>query len=308
MASDETALQHLLALRQVAAFATAGLDELAALAETARAVAFEAGAEVAAAGAELGQLHLVLSGRIEAVPHASAAPHELRAWTPHELFGVYEALAHRPLGPRAIATEATHTLQLSAGELGDLLEDNFGVMTSMLRELARRVVAACATTGAASGSAITASATGTRPLGLIERVLVLRDHRLLAHAHLQALFMLANLSTEARWAPGSPAVCAGDDADHAIFLIDGALSGDGGKRCEPGDALGLLEMLGGLPHRATAKAIGPTRALLASTAAVFDVLEDHAALGLAMLEALAAALLDAAPQACASPPARAADR
>jgi CRP-like cAMP-binding protein len=58
----------------------------------------------------------------------------------------------------------------------------------------------------------------------------------------------------------------------------------------PGHTIGALETLAERPYRATIDAATPVRALESSANAIFDVLEDHTDLGMAMLASFAATL------------------
>jgi nucleotide-binding universal stress UspA family protein len=205
---------------------------------------------------------------------------------------VLEVLARREPAVAAIAAVETRTLQLSGAELGEVLEDNFGVLLSVLRELAGRVLA-----NPVRPSRHAPRLVSVGSLGLVERLIVLRRQVPFAKARLQALATLAQASEELTLPVGAVLTRAGDPATGAIVIIEGALQGRllGGDLIVhgAGDAVGLFETLAGSRYRATIEASTPVRALASSGAALLDVLEDHTDVGLAMLATFASSLLGA---------------
>ena len=276
-------LRRMLALRQFPMFATAELAELATIAENLVPARFPAGAVIAPAGARLPGLHLVLEGRIEAS----------RSWGPRQIFGALEVLARRDHAAAAVAAIETCTLQLSSSDLAEVLEDNFGVLLAVVRELAARTLAAGPP---APPIAVPSGGVG---LGLVERLIVLRQLLPFAGARLQGLAMLAHGSEEVDWAQGAIVARAGELASGSLLVLDGVLRGrgPGNAACElgRGHAFGALETLAGTGHTATLEAVTPVRALHSSGTAMLDVLEDHPDIGMSMVSAFARGLLDRSP-------------
>src|SRR5688572_6756075 len=127
-------LRRMLSLRQFRLFESADLDELATIAENLADTTIPAGAVVATAGSRLHGVHLILRGRIESNPRGLT-------WGPRQAFGVLEVFAKREVAHTAVAATEVHTLHLSETDIGEVLEDNFGVLLATLRELATRVSA-----------------------------------------------------------------------------------------------------------------------------------------------------------------------
>lgn len=273
-------LRRMLMLRQFPMFATAELTELATIAENLVETAFSPGAVIAPAGARLPGLHLVLEGKIEAD----------RSWGPREIFGELEAFAGREHAACAVAASETRTLLLSASDLAEIVEDNFGVLLAVVRDLAARLLA---TRPRARAIALPRVDPG---LGLVERLIALRQLAPFVGARLQGLAMLAHGSEEISWAPGVTVARAGELASGSALVLDGALRVEqpGGATSElaPGQAFGGLETLAGVGHTATLVAVAPVRALYSSATAIFDVLEDHPDIAMSMIGALARGLLD----------------
>ncbi len=277
-------LSRMLRLRRFALFEHADLDELASIAENLVDTELPAGTVIATAGSRLRGIHLVVDGRIETEPRA-------HSWGPNQAYGALEVFANREVAQTAIAVTPVHTLQLLASELGEVLEDNYGVLLATLRELAERVLAhappqprnlALQTAGA---------------LGLVERLIVLRQELPFTGARLQALASLAHASDEVTWPAGSTISRAGEPATSAFVIVAGsAASTRGGetKLLAPGASVGYLETLAGLPYGATVETTSPVRLLRSRGSAIFDVIEDHTDVALAMLATFSRTLLDTA--------------
>ena len=279
-------LRRLLELRRFPLLTGAELGELAVLAENAVEIVYPSGARVAEP-ARLAAVHLVLGGQIDAGPARSG---------PYEPFGWLDVLARRPLGAPAVAVGDTRTLRLAASDLTEILEDNFGLLAIALRDLATRTLAA-RPHGPRARRAL--SLPGPGPLGLVERMIALRQRVPFTSARLEALAILAYESEEVIWPAGHIASRCGDPARTAGFILDGELRATPAGResvlLGPGGMVGVLESLAGLRHTSTVTTVTPVRVLEIASTAIFDVLEDHSELGLAMLATFAGELLDAAP-------------
>jgi len=300
---DPILLRRLLELRRFPLLAAAELGELATLAENVVETSHGSGAVIARPPL-LDEIHLILSGRIEAGAQAHAA---------HGAFGLLEVLARRPLAVPAVAVGETRTLRLTAPDLREVLEDNYGLLLIALRELAGRTLAGRG--GGPWGRRLARAAPLAAPLGLVERMIVLRQQAPFAPtascgpmaiglgrpAPLEAIAILAYASRETTWPAGSVMVRSDEPARSAHFLLDGnvrVLRPDHAPRLlGPGSSLGVIEGLAGVHHAAAVEVVSPVRALEVGSAVIFDVIEDHPELGLSIIEALAGELLDAAARA-----------
>ncbi len=75
-------------------------------------------------------------------------------------------------------------------------------------------------------------------------------------------------------------------------ILEGAVKIRGTDRIlGPGDAVGTIEVLAEALQQETAEAVMPVRALQVSAASIFDVIEDHTELGLAVIASMAGELL-----------------
>jgi CRP-like cAMP-binding protein len=267
---DPFVLRRALWLRHVRWLATAELPDLALLAENLTEVHFVAGQIVAPAGVAPGALHFIIDGEIG---------FDGRRWGPGAVVGGLEVLARRPLALALLATQNTRTLELPSADLFDILDDNFAILRAALRGLADLMPPPPPLVLPALGE----------PLGFVERLTLLRDQPTFRGAGLDALADLAHASQEVWFAANSAVVRQGDPAASAFVIVEGSLLGPDGM-LGPGHTIGALETLAERPYRATLDAATPVRALESSANAIFDVLEDHTDLGMAMLASFAATL------------------
>lgn len=278
------ALRRILALRQFPILCDAELGELALFAENVTEVTLPAGTVLATAGSRLAALHLILDGEI-ATTGAQA-----RTWRPRQVFGALEVLADRAASGPAVTTVEATTLRLSAPDVSEVLEDSFGVMLAALRGLAAGVKARSVEARAADVSML-------RSLGLVERLIALRQQLAFSSAPLEPLVALAHASEEVVFPAGAIVTRAGGRGTSSYVIIEGtsrATQGAGPARMlGPGDAIGHLETLGDVPHSETVEVIEPLRALKLEARMLLDVIEDHTDFGRAILAALARLLLDA---------------
>jgi CRP-like cAMP-binding protein len=281
-------IQRVLALRQLPGFGDADLSELATIAENAVDRTFAAGATVAAPTSRFPAIHLVVEGRL-------AATRTRRAWGPRQLLGVLEVLAGRPSPERVIAVQDTRTLQLAADDVGEILEDNHGVLSIARRVLARRLLARNAAPGPRARVPVHGLA---GPLGIVDRLAILRAQAPFAGASLQALSTLAQATEELRLPAGAPLCRASEEAGELLVLLEGSVRSSGAavrRRLAAGAALGALEVLAELPHASEVEASTAVRALRLPAPALLDVMEDHTDFAIALVGRLAGALLDRGP-------------
>ena len=278
--TDPVVLRRMLALRHFPLLGGVQLDELATLAENVVELVLPSGAGLPAAEPDGAVATFVLDGRIASRD---------RRWGPGEVHGGLEVLAGRGLAQPAVVERATRALQLATGDLRDVLEDNFGVLLSVLHALADRILAAGllrAPAGVVPG--------GPRPLGLVDQLLLLRGQPPLARVPIGVLASLAAGSVELEMEAGEVVARAGEVATRALVLVDGVLvARDDGSVHRPGAAIGLLEMLAGARHALTVEAVAPVRILASDSATLVDVLEDQPEAALSILATLAGVLLDA---------------
>ncbi len=281
----QAAIQRILMLRRFPGFDDASLADLAIIADNVLEQRFEAGATVTETG-RASALYLVIAGKL-------ASPESGRAWGPHQTFGALEAMARHPVREAVIAEVPSVTLRIDAAIYREVLEDAFGLLSSVRRSLARTLLGMRPRLPATT-LVDTPEATSDALLGMVERLIVLRRHLAFGKGRIEALAALAQASEEIRLPAHVALARAGDLAEGAIVILEGSVSGwldDERFVLGPGQTIGGLETLAEAPFAATVTTLTPIRALRCPAAALFDVLEDHTDFALALVEALAGELV-----------------
>jgi CRP-like cAMP-binding protein len=283
-------LRRLLALLQSPLLVDIELSELAILAENVVESTFVRGEQVAPGGQCPRSIHHVLEGRIE----LAAAP--ARTWTAHTTFGLLEVLSRRPLAAPALAVSDVTTLELDAADLFEILEDHFVLLRRLIRALAARAIELPSRWPPVPPPAPAPDA----PMGLVDRMIFIRQYLPLVAARMQPLAILAHAARELTWSPGEVVAHAGASDRDAFIVVEGALAatrdGEETRLYGPRTAFGALEIFAGRPHDHEVTAITHARVLALPANVLLDVLEDCADLALSVAASLAAAILDGAPQ------------
>lgn len=286
MDDHQTPVQRLLTLRQFPGLDEASMDELAVIAQNVVEQRFAPG-ETIVAPARSAPLHLVVEGKVRS-PSG-------QTWGPRELVGALEAIARRRAREPVIAELPTRTLRLGAAHFREILDDNFGLLTSVRRTLAKAVLADPSPLPAPPRIVIEAEVAPGAQLGMVDRLIVLRRYMPFGKGRIEALAALAQASEEVRLPARTLVGAEGAPATSVLVLLDGTVHGTRDQVSAvlgPGHSPGALECLAEVPYAATLSTLTAVRALRFPNAALYDVLEDHTDLALAMVESLAGALLD----------------
>jgi CRP-like cAMP-binding protein len=278
-------IQRMLTLRQFPGFADADLGELATIAENLVERTYIPGATVATPASRVPAIHLVIDGRLEGASSRNA-------WGPRSAVGALEAIAGRAMTDRVVATKETRTLQLATADFAEILEDNYSVLSSARRMLARRLLALDTALVMRPRALVDDF---VEPLGMVERLLILRAQLPFARAKLQALSTLAQAAEELRFPARTTIFEAGEDANGVLVILDGLAKlrrVNGPDLVMAGAAIGALETLAELPLSSAIESVTPLRVLRLPGAALFDVMEDHTDFAISLVGRLAAELLD----------------
>jgi CRP-like cAMP-binding protein len=260
--ADPILMRRILSLRQFPMFMHADIGELVVVAENIIERTFQASEAV-----DGDFLHFVVDGVL------ASGDRQVRA---REVHGVLDALANRP-APPTIALVPSHTFALDGADYLDVLEDNFGLLLATMRDLAANV--------AFTATRSELPHVDDTKLGLVERLIVLRQQFPLEAARLETLSILAHAATEARFSAGATMRAPGSPADALVILSGTVHAGD--RVLGPGDSLGFVEALAGSRYAEPVEAVTAVRVLETRAATILDVLEDHTDLGLSILRALA---------------------
>jgi CRP-like cAMP-binding protein len=232
-------------------------------------------------------LYFVVSGEVK----LSKAGGNDRILGGRSLIGPPDVLLDRPRSRTALATAPTHLLKMRAADWLDLLEDSF--------ELTRRIV-----TNFAAGvhelrlrppplggfDEPRSSAPPARGLNLVERILLLRDVSIFAHASIQTLTILAELAREISATKGDVVPSRDGTECRLIVVASGEVAASFAEhapeaRFGPGS---LVYGPAALNHawRYEARSTAVTRAIAFSLEDYFDVMEEHFGLARSALRAL----------------------
>lgn len=250
------------------------------------------GAVLFRAGEPGDHIHYVVSGRVEVRdPSGRAAP-----WSfgPRSAIGGIDVAQGQPYSRTAVAVEDAILFRIHCDDYFEILEDNFEFAKSLIgflfrgvEELARPLPPEVVYPDQA-GPGELAGLSGRRGLGLIERVLVLRAAAPLARIRLQVLVRLAQEARERRLAAGEALFEPGQGTGALWLVAHGCVVGE--RRDPPLAArFGPGQMV--LPYAAIAQVEAPYRAAAAVPSLVlalgreelWDVMEDHAEVGRALL-------------------------
>jgi len=130
-------------------------------------------------------------------------------------------------------------------------------------------------------------------LTTVEKVLFLMRAPATAEVSTDALARLASVALEEEVGIGTRLFASGDEAETLYFILDGAvrIEGHEGLRlAEASELLGGLALLAGLPHSATATAVGTTRILRVERDDLNDLLDEDGEFAHALFSGLVRSL------------------
>jgi CRP-like cAMP-binding protein len=250
------------------------------------------GAVLFRAGEPGDHVHYLVSGQVELRdPSGRAAP-----WSfgPRSAIGGIDVAQGQPYSRTAVAVEDTLLFRIHGDDYFEILEDNFEFAKSLigflfrgLEELARELPPELVYPEATPPDEL-AGLAGRRGLGLVERVLVLRAAAPLASIRLQVLVRLAQEARERRLAAGEALFEAGHGTGALWLVAHGCVVGERRDppitaRFGPGEMVLPHAAIGGIEASYRASAAAPSVVLALGREELWDVMEDHAEVGRALL-------------------------
>lgn len=266
---------------------------LAALAAQLDAVRMPAGTIVEQVGGPGSVIYFVLEG--ELVVERDHKP--FGVFGARSVVGVLPAFARDPQTFITTVTRDAVALRLRFDDMMEVFEDHFDMLLSALAGLSRNTIELRRLIRPHAGydSALRADPEepAAEPLGLIERMLVLRSS-LAVHTHIDELAELARAAQEVHFPQGATLWEEGGEATLMLILVCGRVScrtSDGlSFRFGPGDLVGALDTISGTPRWFTGHADSKVMALAVERDALLDLVEDQAELGFDILRMLAQVL------------------
>lgn len=291
-------LERVLALRSFQAFRELSPAELATIAEHTRPRLFPRGALLLREDRPVRALYFIVQGLVEVSKQGTESARRLVA---HETVGALAALTDNPHGERAVALEDTITLEFDRDDMEEVFEDNFPIFLAALRSLAVTHLRLRKRLGPGAGFVpVTEDGSETRstePLGLAERIMLLRSTMSFAQARIEALADIAQEAREISVARGQELWRLGDSATYILVVTEGRLlctTENQAQRFEIGNKslAGGLDALAGQPRWYDAVAATPFRALRIEIQSLLDVIEDNMEMAIDILRVFAQVILE----------------
>jgi CRP-like cAMP-binding protein len=267
---------------------------LAALSAQLDAVRMPQGMIVQQVGGPGSVIYFVLDG--ELVVQRDGKP--FGVFGPRSVVGVLPAFARDTATFVATVTQAATALRLRFEDMLEVFEDHFDMLQSALSGMSRntielrRLIRPHAGYDAELREPPDDLGDGD-PLGLIERMLVLRTS-LAVHTHIDELAELARAAQEVHFAPGATLWDENESATHMLVVVRGRVQANTSDGLSftfgPADLVGALDTISGTPRWFTAKAEAVVVALAVERDALLDLVEDQAELGFDVLRMLAQVL------------------
>lgn len=283
-------LERVLLLRTFAPFADVEPEHLAAMAELAEERFFPAGAEIHPEGAPVRHVHYVLSGEVE----IRRRGHVVRTLTGRSVVGGLAALAQVEDASQVVALTDVSTFTFSDEDQRDVFEDDFEILSRIMRGVAHAYLHARRAAGEGAGFAPDDENVPVPrdPLGLVDKLAILRRTSPYRHAKLEALADLARESPEVRFPAGEKLWSEGDQSGFSLVMVAGVIqaSTDDGKqsfRFSSGSIVGGLDSLAAMPRWYDAVAATDVVAIQVNYGVLLDLLEDHAEMAMDLLRVLA---------------------
>jgi CRP-like cAMP-binding protein len=261
-------------------------EALASIALLTKAQRVAAGVELAREGEPFRLAYLIVEGELE----LSRDGKRVGLYSEGNAVGVMSALARDELGFSCRTLRESVLLVLRRSDLFEMMEDHFELMHGALRNVAEEAIRwrrALPEGGFLPHASHECVECGEGPLGLVQRIFHLRRTIGLERSYIDELAELARAAREQRVARGTRLWSTGARADHLLIVVSGQVTGrmpEGGIfHFGPGDILGNLDTIAGVPRWFDATADSDLVTLTIDSEAIVDVWEDHPELGFAFL-------------------------
>jgi CRP-like cAMP-binding protein len=275
-------------------------EALAGIAQLARAQRVAAGVELARQGEPFPFGYLIIEGQLELTRDGQ----RVGLFGAGSGVGMMSALARDPGGFGCKTLAESTLLVLRFEDIFEIMEDYFEMMHGALRNIAAEAIRwrrALPDGGFIPPARQICEECGEGPLGLVERIFHLRRTIGLERSYIDELAELARSAREQRVPRGTQLWSTGERADHLVILVSGEVSGKTPEgsvfRFGPGDILGNLDTIAGVPRWFDAYAESDLVMLTLDGEAIVDVWEDHPDLGFAFLRLFSSLILSLRAQA-----------
>jgi len=281
-------------LKTFPAFVDLSTAELAVLSAIVRERFFERGTALLTPGKPVPAFYLIFEGEVQTYKDGNPT----QRFGPRSAVGSLAALTRDPMGAHVVALEDTLALEVDPEDMDDVFEDHFNILSAVLRTIASlmRDLQIQLGGGAAIKSEGMISGVNTRePLGVVERMLVLRQATNFAHVSIEALAELANDAEELRYSAGQRLWEVGQRGNWSLMVAAGEVE------CRPPNGepfffgprfvVGGLDSLAEQPRWYEAVAKSDLVGLRQTRSSLMDAIEDYPEMAMDMLRNLASGLL-----------------
>ena len=282
-----TLAERVLRLSRSAPFDQMPVDDVTVLAAAGREQSFPTRTVLAHAGERAMAHYVPLAGRLR----LEGGGPVLEATGMHGGLGALSVLGNVALPAELVAEPGSVLLVLDRDTLTGVLEEHGHVARTFLRLLALKLLELRRKRGAVSRPP--PPPPPTVRLDLVSRMLILREALGLGIDGMATIARLARVARARQFAAGANICDATQPAD-VLILLEGslALSGPGtrGRTAGPGEVLGLVEAVAGIPVALRATANLDTTALVLSHHELAEDIEDEDSLALELVRSFAAEL------------------
>lgn len=288
--------ERLIRLRMVPVFAALPSSELALIASTLRARTFEKGEVLLREDEPPRSFWLLQSGTVTMRRRGNRIG-TVRA---PGAVGFLSLVARSAGSTAAVAESFVEALEVRGDVLEDVFEDHFNVILATMRFVADRMFAELIKRAPPPFSPPdypVEQLVGDAPLGVVERIFLLRRTPAFGRANVNSLAAMAKRMTEVRGSPGQVLWRPGERASHTYFFVTGMgrLVWEGGEkqqRVGAGYVVGGVEAITRRPRWNELVVDEPSVLLEAPREVMLDLFEDDRELATQFLSTIASIVMN----------------
>ena len=276
-------IERILYLKQLPVIGTLPSSDLALVADRMRERFFKKGEWLLHEGEPARAFYAVIDGNLHVSRQGSTIGHTKAGG----VVGGFAIIGRDPRGLSVRAEADTLALEVEADAVFDILEENFGIMHHVLRDIAGQLISLIARQPNPWAYVPISPDPGmARPheLDLVERIFFMRTSSPFRRASINALAELSRGLTEVRAEPGTTLWKAGDSAGFVSLIVSGEVTcttpGGMAQQLGPGTPLGSIEATAEVPRWYDAVTRTQVTALNGPNDGLIDVFEDN--FGMAM--------------------------
>lgn len=276
-------IERILYLKQLPVIGTLPSSDLALVADRMRERFFKKGEWLLREGEPARAFYTVVDGNL----HVSRQGDTIGHTRAGGVVGGFAIIGRDERGLSVRAEADTLTLEVEADAVFDILEENFGIMHHVLRDIAAQLISIIARQPNPWAHIPIPPDPGMarpRELDLVERIFFLRTSSPFRRASINALAELSRGFTEVRPEPGTTLWRTGDPAGFVSLIVSGEVTcttpGGLAQHLGPGTPLGSIEATAEVPRWYSAVTRTQVTALNGPIDSLIDVFEDN--FGMAM--------------------------